>query len=699
MCETSLFAELVKDKNMRELAMKRLAAIKEKKKENKDSEPEECTRVKEVTSTQPQVVAVDIGQSRNITTSVVSNSDTVQPSQGGYTSGPTPTNFIYPLPAAAVVVPNTQVPPVLQPVPSSAIPVSTAVIPTHQLQVSIPPPSIYTNPSSASTPVGSSAVVMGSGQQTTLQIAPSRTIITIPDNDMDISPVHENSTDASVSNIAPDVIHTDPEQPGIKTPVSESVHSKPNPVNIVEFEISRLTVADVSQPVLKPKSLADLPSSPGNQQNIFESIDSPPSRSPCFEPVVNKHETTQRKGIKNPHVSAIVPGSEELGADEDTILTPPPPIEVHEKPPRSSNKIMPRLKLKLPQILRRKGSKNTSLTTGGLDWDKRCVEVFEVMTKIGEGTYGQVYKAKDKRSGELVALKKIRLEIEKEGFPITAIREIIILRQLNHKNVVDLREIVTDKQDPLDFRKDKWSVYLVFEYMDHDLMGLLASGMVDFNESHNASIMRQLLDGLNYCHKKNILHRDIKCSNILMNNKGEVKLADFGLARSYSAEDRERPYTNKVISLRYRPPELLLGEEKYGSAIDMWSCGCILGELFRKKPLFPGNGELMQLEIISNLCGTPTPAVWPSVIKLPLWHAYTPAKLHRRRLREEFSFMPSTALDLLDKMLELDPEKRITAEDALQSAWLKNIFPEKISPPELPTWQNCHELWSKNCCN
>lgn len=130
-----------------------------------------------------------------------------------------------------------------------------------------------------------------------------------------------------------------------------------------------------------------------------------------------------------------------------------------------------------------------------------------------------MYKARDVQADQLVALKKVRLENEKEGFPITAVREIKILRQLNHKNIVNLREIVTDKQDAIDFRKDKGSFYLVFEYMDHDLMGLLESGMVDFNELNNACIMKQLLDGLNYCHKKNFLHRDIKCSNILMNNK------------------------------------------------------------------------------------------------------------------------------------------------------------------------------------
>ena len=193
----------------------------------------------------------------------------------------------------------------------------------------------------------------------------------------------------------------------------------------------------------KGKSLTKLPMPPGIKQSDFESIDSSPN-SRSSSPEVPK----RKKGIKDLPMPPVVAGSEDLSADEDMALTPP-----------RTNKLnvgrAAKGKLRRPRILhkRRQSRGVTGLSGAGRDWGERCVDVFEVITQIGEGTYGQVYKAQDKRAGELVALKKVRLENEKEGFPITAVREIKILRQLNHKNIVNLREIVTDKQDALDFRK------------------------------------------------------------------------------------------------------------------------------------------------------------------------------------------------------------------------------------------------------
>ncbi|VEL18243.1 unnamed protein product, partial [Protopolystoma xenopodis] len=384
----------------------------------------------------------------------------------------------------------------------------------------------------------------------------------------------------------------------------DEIHLPPDPITLIPKE--KLIVSDPKLPPTPPDPPLVVPqchSLPDEPETLDSKVLPKPAESPPTEPL-----------NKRPSISEL-PLPPGFGNHDNTEA-------VARSCTTSISRTSSKRQLRLTVIQRPRICESRSKGRSSRTWGERSVTAFEPLVQVGEGAYGHVYKARDKITGDFKALKKVRLENEREGFPITAVREIKILRQLRHPNIVNLCEIVTDKDDPTDFKKDKGAFFLVFDYMDHDLYGLLESGLVTFSELHIGSFMKQLMLGLNYCHNNSFLHRDIKCSNILINNKGQLKLADFGLARLYASGDKERPYTNKVITLWYRPPELLLGEEKYGPSVDIWSCGCILGEMFSGRPMFQANEELDQLEAIFRVCGYPDSEAWPRVEALPLYLGY-----------------------------------------------------------------------------
>ena len=229
---------------------------------------------------------------------------------------------------------------------------------------------------------------------------------------------------------------------------------------------------------------------------------------------------------------------------------------------------------------------------------------------------------------------------------------------------------------------------MVFEYAEHDLSGLLLS-KVEFTIPQIKRYMMDLLEGIGYCHKNHIVHRDIKASNLLISDDGVLKIADFGLARRID-EERKRPLTNTVVTLWYRSPELFLGTKDYDYAVDMWSVGCIMGELLTKAHFFQGRSEIDMLNLICHLCGTPTKENWPDVDKLPGYHLLAGIPVLPRTLRDKYHTLDPLALDLLDQLLILDPKCRISAERAVDSEWFWTD-PRPADPKDLPHYPPSHE--------
>lgn len=265
-----------------------------------------------------------------------------------------------------------------------------------------------------------------------------------------------------------------------------------------------------------------------------------------------------------------------------------------------------------------------------------------------------MYKAKDRATGEIVALKKIRLESEDEGIPGTAIREIALLKELQHPNVVRLYDVVhTDKK-----------LTLVFEYLDLDLKKYLDQVEGGLELQIIKQLLYQLCRGIAYCHQQKVLHRDLKPQNLLINREGELKLADFGLARAFGIPVRQ--YTHEVVTLWYRSPDVLMGSRRYTAPVDVWSIGCIFAEMHTGRPLFPGANDADQLDQIFRTLGTPSESSFPGIIDLP---DYKPANYRQYPKPESLVHllpgMSSSGIDLLARMLVHDPGKRITAREAM----------------------------------
>lgn len=291
--------------------------------------------------------------------------------------------------------------------------------------------------------------------------------------------------------------------------------------------------------------------------------------------------------------------------------------------------------------------------------EQKKLESYQKLEKIGEGTYGVVYKARDKTTGRLVALKKIRLECDDEGCPSTAVREISLLKELNlHPFIVQLLDVIhqgTNNQSS--------KLYLVFEFLLMDLKKYIDTVSGPIEPALVKSYTYQICSGIEFCHARRIIHRDLKPQNLLIDSKGLIKLADFGLGRAFGIPIRA--YTHEVVTLWYRCPEVLLGGKRYSCGIDTWSIGCIFAEIANKKPIFQGDSEIDELFKIFQKLGTPDNEVWKGVEDFPEYKSAFP-RWKKKDLKTLVSGLEPAGIDLLEKLLIYDPALRMSARKAMK---------------------------------
>lgn len=285
---------------------------------------------------------------------------------------------------------------------------------------------------------------------------------------------------------------------------------------------------------------------------------------------------------------------------------------------------------------------------------------YDLAEKIGEGTYGKVFKARVVSTNEVVAIKEMKIDSTEEGIPSTAIREIALLKTVQHAQVVRLLDVICKPGKLL----------LVFEFMDSDLKKYMKARNGTLAPTIVVNFSRQMFLGMEFLHSHRIIHRDMKPQNLLVDENRKLKIADFGLARAYSIPLPE--YTHEVITLWYRPPEILLGGKLYSLPVDLWGCGCIVAEMATGGPLFPGDSEIDTCFKIFQKFGTPTEQQWPDLNKLPDFKPTFPKwpKKSWSNIRNTMAQVGEVGVDLLEALFEYDPGKRMSARAALSHPYI-----------------------------
>jgi serine/threonine protein kinase len=287
---------------------------------------------------------------------------------------------------------------------------------------------------------------------------------------------------------------------------------------------------------------------------------------------------------------------------------------------------------------------------------------YEILGKLGEGRYGVVYKARNKITNKFYAFKKIRADSKEEGIPSNAIREISLLKELKHTNIVKIQDVIYINKDPT----------IVIDYVDQDLRHFLKMRQGKQLNSHDVKcLMYQLLKGVECCHSSKIVHRDLKPQNLLLSNEGILKIADFGLARSVGIPAKNM--TIEVVTLPYRAPDVLLGSETYSTCIDMWSIGCIFVEIANLQPLFTSTTKIDLLNNIFKITGTPSTTNWPELANLPGWKEWTFKDYYGIAMTYVCPSLDEEGLNLLEQLLKCNPAERISAKKALEHPYFNDV--------------------------